>query len=163
MVETIKKSVMLALSLCLALGLGFYAWHLKDSNAELLQYRQEHDNRLGAEKANKNFIVAFFQYNNTGDRYSNIKKYMTEKGYKSTFPSGVSLPTSVPITSTLENLSSSSKEEKEGNYTLISEFDVTTTFNRQQIKQNILLKTDVIKSDGAWQVNNVVILLNTPD
>ncbi|PEE33435.1 hypothetical protein CN271_22395 [Bacillus cereus] len=107
----------------------------------------------------KNFITAFFTYDNTLQRYQNIKQYTTEQGYKSTFPSGMEPPSKgADIRSSIDELEIYSKQKSKSEITTVSIFEVTTTFNEVPSVSKMVIKTDLVKVENGWKIDDVTIL-----
>ena len=105
------------------------------------------------------FIEAFFTYDNTLERYKNIKIYTTEQGYRSTFPSGMEPPTKgADIRSRIDELEIFEKQYSKNEITTISTFEVTTTFNDVPAIAKMVIKTNVVKVGGEWKIDDVTIL-----
>ena len=112
-----------------------------------------------AKDTTENFIRAFFSYDNTLDRYQNIKAYTTQQGYKSTFPSGTEPPTTgADIESRISNLEIFSQRYSSNEITTVSTFKTTTTFNDVPSNSEMVIKTDLVKTGSQWKVDNVEIL-----
>jgi len=106
---------------------------------------------------NRKFLISFFTYQNTAERYENIKPFMTDQGYKATHPSGTDLPNSEEsVQSSMIGLKpfeyQSSKTEAE----FFNEFKLTTEFNDVANKETVIVKTSLIyvKKQG-WKVDDV--------
>ena len=107
----------------------------------------------------KDFITAFFTYDNTLQRYQNIKQYTTEQGYKSTFPSGMEPPSKgADIRSSINELEIFNKQKSKNEITTISTFEVPTTYNRVSSVSKMVIKTDLVKVENSWEVDDVTIL-----
>ncbi|WP_028401072.1 hypothetical protein [Ectobacillus panaciterrae] len=112
-----------------------------------------------AQKTTEQFIQAFFNYDNTLDRYKNIKTYTTEQGYRSTFPSGMEPPTKgADIRSRINELEIFEKKYSKNEITTISTFKVMTTFNDVPSTSKMVIKTNVVKVGSEWKIDDVTIL-----
>lgn len=112
-----------------------------------------------AKDTTESFIRAFFSYDNTLDRYQNIKAYTTQQGYKSTFPSGTEPPTTgADIESRISDLEIFSNRYSSNEITTVSTFKTTTTFNDVPSNSEMVIKTDLVKTGSQWKVDNVEIL-----
>ncbi|MGR6342656.1 hypothetical protein ACU5CE_33495 [Priestia megaterium] len=112
-----------------------------------------------AKDTTESFIRAFFSYDNTLDRYQNIKAYTTQQGYKSTFPSGTEPPTTgADIESRISDLEIFSQRYSSNEITTVSTFKTTTTFNDVPSNSEMVIKTDLVKTGSQWKVDNVEIL-----
>jgi hypothetical protein len=112
-----------------------------------------------AQKTTEQFIQAFFNYDNTLDRYKNIKAYTTEQGYRSTFPSGMQPPTKgADIRSRIDDLEIFEKQYSKNKITTISIFEVTTTFHDVPATAKMVIKTNVVSVGSEWKIDDVTIL-----
>lgn len=106
---------------------------------------------------NQAFLNNFFTYETTAERYQNIKPFITEQGYKATFPSGLKTPNGdQSVKSSLEGLKpfeyKSSKTEAE----FFNEFKLSTEFNNGSNTETVIVKTSLIyvKNQG-WKIDDV--------
>jgi len=123
--------------------------------------KDRYKNLFSAAAVNEEFITKFFNYNETSERYTNVKELMSKVGYQQLFPSGISMPTSKIQSNTadltiFENPSSSEKPE------FISRFNVKTTFQGVSSNEDMVLKTRLKSSGDTWVVDDVEILADVP-
>lgn len=109
---------------------------------------------------NEKFIKGFFDYSSTQKRYEQIKPLMTERGYHSTFPSGMDLPkTDQAVTSKIDGLKSYERKISKTEIEYVSEFNQKTTFREVDSTQTILLRTKLLYvNEQGWKVDNVEFL-----
>ncbi|PEC50958.1 hypothetical protein COJ46_01645 [Bacillus sp. AFS077874] len=106
---------------------------------------------------NQAFLINFFTYQTTAERYQNIKPYMTDQGYKATHPSSMELPKpEQSVKSSLVGLKpfeyQSSKTEAE----FINEFKLSTDFNDVTSTDTVIVKTALMYiKDQGWKIDDV--------
>jgi len=144
------------------LVLGVVAILAYSSNTSI---QQEKRKELDGVQVNNQFVDKFFNYTTSSQRYENIKPFMTEQGYRSTYPSGMEVPTdeSTSVKSFVNSLKSYVQKEPEsnsGHLEIINEFELTTEFNNVQSSRTFIMKTSLIYDDSVgWKVNDVDMIM----
>ncbi|PET74954.1 hypothetical protein CN514_05005 [Bacillus sp. AFS001701] len=106
---------------------------------------------------NQAFLKYFFTYETTAERYQNIKPFMTDQGYKATYPSGLKVRNGdQSVKSSLVGLKpfeyQSSKTEAE----FFNEFKLSTEFNNVSNMETVIVKTSLIYvKDQGWKIDDV--------
>jgi hypothetical protein len=140
-----------------------YLWNqINNSNDRAVKAEKNYQEVISikqtdAELANQTFLEKFFTYISTKERYEGIKPLMTDKGYRSTFPSGMELPDGdQSVISKMTDLKGYvyliSKVELE----MFNEFELSTTFNGSENKQTVIVRTKLLYEQGAdWKIDEV--------
>lgn len=107
--------------------------------------------------ANSLFLEKFFTYKSTSERYEAVKPLMTVEGYRSTFPSGNSLPEGQQtVSSVMKDLKAYMYPITKTEMEFINEFDITTEFNNSSNKQTVMVRTKLEYQQAlGWKVNEV--------
>ncbi|WP_338709168.1 hypothetical protein [Paenibacillus amylolyticus] len=152
-------AVWLAIFLLGGVGIGSLAYTSSLNQEKMKEQTIMQQNRL--------FVEGFFNFETTNQRYKAIRPYTTEKGYRSTFPSGIELPPDSEVHSTVSDMKaylqhdpSSDKKHTE----VLNKFSLTTEFNGIGSVQTIVMKTVLVdegRGDG-WKVDDIeMIIQNT--
>lgn len=110
--------------------------------------------------ANDTFLNAFFTYEKTRARYENIKPLTTEEGYLSVFPSGLDLPDpdAPSVQSLMTDLTQYQNRVNKNEMSFLSEFAVTTEYNKVKNTESYIVRTNLLFVDGKWKINDLQIV-----
>lgn len=155
----IKISYMSLILAAVIIVLGIYTLNLR-AELELGSGVQAKSEALSnAEKSNSEFIKSFFNYRSTKERYESIKELTTEHGYRSTFPSGMTLPKDISVESSSSKVKAYQGNIEENQIEYYNEFELTTKFQGISSTELMLVKT-VLKNEESrgWKIDDVQIV-----
>jgi hypothetical protein len=114
-------------------------------------------------EVNNQFVIKFFNYESTRQRYEAVESLMTEKGYLATYPSGFELPADSSVKSSIRNLKSfvqKSPVTEEDKMEILNEFVVITEFNDIKSSKEVIMRTQLVFSkDSGWKVDDIEMIV----
>jgi hypothetical protein len=161
-----KNYILLMIVFVVAVLVIMYVFSLRTQLQEVRVNQSNYEEQIkdlssiqntGALKINREFLESFFTYQTTAERYKNIKPFMTNRGYKATYPSGTEIPTSEQqVKSSIVGLKpfeyQSSKTETE----FFNEFKLTTEFNNVANTETVIVRTSLVYvKEKGWRVEDV--------
>lgn len=147
-----KKSwIIIAALLIVFLIQLFHVQHLKNKI-------EEQSIEVGLEKVNSKFISSFFTYESIKQRYEQIRPMMTERGFRSTMPSGIEIPTdpddSPSVSSKISMFRPFTSEIEEEQAEILNEFNIITTFNNVESTTKVLVRTKLkYTKELGWKID----------
>ncbi|MCM3130199.1 MULTISPECIES: hypothetical protein [unclassified Paenibacillus] len=116
---------------------------------------------------NTQFVDKFFNYASTKQRYDNVKSLMTERGYRSTYPSGMELPADSSVKSQVSNLKiyvQKAPSVKENQMEILNQFVATTEFNEIQSSKEVIMKTFLVYEESVgWMINDIEMIIQNAE
>src|SRR5690606_12615583 len=96
-------------------------------------------------------------YESIRSRYEGLEPMMTEQGYKSTFPSGMELPTNndSKVQSRMEGLKAYEYKVSQFETEFFNEFNMTIRVGDTENTQTVICRTFLIYTDAGWKVDEV--------
>jgi uncharacterized protein len=161
-----KNYILLMLGFIAAAVFIVYTFSLRTQLQEVRANQSNYEEKIAsllsiqntdALEVNRKFLTNFFTYQRTAERYKNIKPFMTDQGYKATYPSGMELPNSdQSVQSSMVGLKpfeyQSSKTEAE----FFNEFKLSTEFNNVTNTETVIVKTSLIYvKEQGWKIDDV--------
>ncbi|MGA9286789.1 MAG: hypothetical protein WBV93_00455 [Anaerobacillus sp.] len=144
----------------------FYIFSLQSQLREVRANQQNYEKEMAfmssvessdALEVNQEFLKHFFNYETTGERYTNIESFMTDRGFQATHPSGTDLPKSdESVTSTMSGLRAYEFNSSKTEAAFLNEFQLSTDFNDITTTETVIVKTSLVYvKEQGWKVDDV--------
>ncbi|OBZ15934.1 hypothetical protein A8L34_28215 [Bacillus sp. FJAT-27264] len=145
----------------------FYYMKWETANQQLKELKKENAAAISsietkARVINREFNQKFFTFENSKERYDNVKSLMTEQGYKSTFPSGNEVPTqTITMKSKIDQYVVYENHVSAKTVEYINTFNWMLQVQDRSSDQKVLTKTTLIYKGNEWKVDDFEIIENT--
>ncbi|WP_027416078.1 hypothetical protein [Aneurinibacillus terranovensis] len=141
----------------------FILWsQLQAQKMLVASYKEKVDSLSGvtqvdAKKVNDLFIERFFNYQNTADRYKNIKEIMTRQGLQAAHPSGGEIPEKgADVTASVRNVQTYEYTHDRTHVEYINTFIQTLSYNGENSNATMMIKTKLLYMDGlGWKIDDL--------
>ena len=161
-----KTYVLLMSGFVVGILVVMYVFSLQSQLREVRANQQNYEEEMAslssveesdALEVNQDFLIHFFTYETTSERYTNIESYTTDQGFQATHPSGTELPKSEEsVTSTMSELKAYEFNTSKTEAAFFNEFQLSTDFNDVTNTEKVIVKTSLIYvKEQGWKVDDV--------
>jgi hypothetical protein len=161
-----KNYILLMFGFVAAVLVLMYVFSLRSQLQEVRVNQSHYEERIrsissiqesDAVQINREFLEEFFAYQNTAERYKNIKPLMTNQGFQSTHPSGTEIPDSKEsVKSSMAGLKAYGYQSSKTEAEFFNEFMLSTEFNQVANTETVIVKTSLIYvKDQGWKIDDV--------
>lgn len=153
-----KKTTIINIILAISILLNVFLLFSNINTAEKVDDQSAVSESLAA---NEKFLDRFFTYKTTKEKYEEIEPLMTEKGYKSTFPSGMEIPedsSEFSVSSIMSGLKPFQYKQNDSKLEFLNEMTVSTSFNKIETTETIVVKTILVNKENKWFVDEILMI-----